>query len=515
MERTNPLLKMESSKRTAARPLTQRSTSQRSIYTAALGQTPGMKAKDPAFFHGRLYKNETNAPQTSPAVAWRSAQQPRKKYDVPSWLTASEFKDQAHVLEAKCTLLATMLRCSRKTVVYTGAGISVASGIGQAAAGSKKSKKGFRGAAAATPSYTHRALVALESAGLIDSWVQQNHDGLPQKAGFPQHKINEVHGSWFDPSNPVVKYTGSLKTTEYDWLEHDTETADLVLVLGTSLSGLCADDLVESTATRSKHGRALGTVIINLQQTRLDGGASLRVFEQSDATMKCLATKLGVTVPARAASWEVQPSRVAVPYGKGGQRSTCGAKMWLNLAVGQQVKLSAGHNIQSAHQPQFMHIGAKKPYTHRGRTRQPGKGVGTVIAFEPSTASVILRIDGAQMRLGVWWLEAARLGGPHELPLTNLHPLAVTPGSEKAAAAAATSTATATAAAAAAKTTASKGRKEKGETRARQAPLNQRTATPKTSSSRTRGTTKLPGIPATVSLASHARTVADDYTALA
>merc|ERR1711935_1021810 len=51
-----------------------------------------------------------------------------------------------------------------------------------------------------------------------DSWIQQNHDGLPQKAGFPQDKINEVHGSWYNPANPVVKYTGSLKDDEEEWM---------------------------------------------------------------------------------------------------------------------------------------------------------------------------------------------------------------------------------------------------------------------------------------------------------
>jgi NAD-dependent SIR2 family protein deacetylase len=73
--------------------------------------------------------------------------------------------------------------------------------------------------------------------------VQQNHDGLPQKAGFPQEKINEIHGSWYDPSNPVVKYSGTLHDKCYPWMEHDADTADLVLVLGTSLGGLNADQV--------------------------------------------------------------------------------------------------------------------------------------------------------------------------------------------------------------------------------------------------------------------------------
>ena len=75
-------------------------------------------------------------------------------------------------------------------------------------------------------------------------------DGLAQKAGFPQERICEVHGSWFDPSNPVVKYSGSLKGHECEWMERETEEADLVLVMGTSLSGVSADQLVSEVGRK-------------------------------------------------------------------------------------------------------------------------------------------------------------------------------------------------------------------------------------------------------------------------
>ena len=85
--------------------------------------------------------------------------------------------------------------------------------------------------------YTHHAMAALAHRSLLHEWVQQNHDGLPQKAGFPQEFINEVHGAWYDPSNPVVKYTGCLRTAEAEWMEQEAQKADLVLVMGTSLGG--------------------------------------------------------------------------------------------------------------------------------------------------------------------------------------------------------------------------------------------------------------------------------------
>merc|ERR1712196_629095 len=115
---------------------------------------------------------------------------------------------------------------SRKTVIYTGAGISVSANVGQAARGSSD-LKGFGPAANALPTQTHYALAELHRLGLVHEWIQQNHDGLPQKASYPQEAINEIHGSWFDPSNPVVKYSGSLKAELFPRLRAATETADL------------------------------------------------------------------------------------------------------------------------------------------------------------------------------------------------------------------------------------------------------------------------------------------------
>ena len=56
-------------------------------------------------------------------------------------------------------------------------------------------------------------------AGLVQDWVQLNYDGLAQKAGCPQEAVLEVgpallpqvHGSWYDPSNPVVKPKGKMR----------------------------------------------------------------------------------------------------------------------------------------------------------------------------------------------------------------------------------------------------------------------------------------------------------------
>jgi len=174
---------------------------------------------------------------------------PSADHSCPAWLTASEFSDTPAALRTKIKLLASLIRASTKTVVYTGAGIS-ASVVGQAAL-SGTNKTGWKATTTAQPTPTHHGLSRLCSEGLIHSWIQQNHDGLPQKAGVPQHIMNEIHGSWYDPSNPVVKYTGSLSERLEPGMRDDARTADLVLVLGTSLSGLNADQCASLPASRS------------------------------------------------------------------------------------------------------------------------------------------------------------------------------------------------------------------------------------------------------------------------
>ena len=70
------------------------------------------------------------------------------------------------------------------------------------------------------------------------------------------------------------------------------EAADLVLVLGTSLSGLSADKLATAAARRSLAGKSLGTVIVNVQQTPCDGGATLRLFAECDKVTRDYCRKL-------------------------------------------------------------------------------------------------------------------------------------------------------------------------------------------------------------------------------
>lgn len=186
---------------------------------------------------------------------------------------------------------------------------------------------------------------------LVHHWIQQNHDGLPQKAGFPQGELNEIHGSWYDPSNPVVKMSGYLRSDLIEWLEVEQERADLVLCLGTSLSGMRADSVATTAAQRAT---GLGTVIIALQQTPFDSLAALRIYARIDTVMRLLAERLGLDLscidspskplPLPASDGESEDSDVFyLPYKKDGRLASLGhPPLVLHLGEGAKVLITAG-----------------------------------------------------------------------------------------------------------------------------------------------------------------------------
>lgn len=502
----------------------------RAAILGKLLRMPFMQHGHKLFMHGRGYEGSYE----DPTCTWRSNERPRENHEHPDkpWLTASEYCDKEATLNSKIKQLAQLIRLSKKTVLYTGAGIS-ASVVGQAARSGQNTvgwKISRPDRKFVMPTFTHYALSAMVRANMIHSWIQQNHDGLPQKAGCPQEFMNECHGSWFDPSNPVVRYKGNIQERDYARLQDDTETADLVLVLGTSLSGLNADQIATEAAERSCEGRALrdgriicgtgtlGTVAINLQQTPEDGKMTLRMFARSDDAMRLLLAELGMPDPmlpmlaissssskqlkqkrpyenevidlthiddadigtsSSVASIagelksslgpsscsmsmplhkrlknannsnsgvkdeiEVTPllwpsdSRILVPYDADGRRLTGylseqeiqvearimarsggaskGAKakkddqwMWLDLRDGAAIKLHKNHNCVKAKQPAYMHI---------------TNGFGHVVKRDEDRTSIVVDIQGTEMCLGLWWLDAASRGSVPQLPLVNREP---------------------------------------------------------------------------------------------
>ncbi len=137
-----------------------------------LRSVPFLPHTQAGFFHGRVF-NERDTLQP-PTIVWECDKKPRDDHECPDWLTATEFEDAPSVATAKTEMLARLLRMSRKTVCYTGAGISVAAHVGQAARGSagKPSNGKFGAASHAKPTTTHYALAELARMGLVHEWVQ-------------------------------------------------------------------------------------------------------------------------------------------------------------------------------------------------------------------------------------------------------------------------------------------------------------------------------------------------------
>jgi len=153
---------------------------------------------------------------------------------------------------------------------------------------------------------------------------------------------------------------------------------------------------------------------------------SLRLNGKSDGLLRALLRELGLNPSMAKTPSFPKVSAAFVPYDRDGRRLTDpnAKRMWLDLSEGQAVRITPGHNIQGAKQPMYLHIGASEPVTYLGREREPGIGLGTVFKREEASSSFIIHVEeGEQMRLGMWWLEAAIRGAVDVLPIVNQKPI--------------------------------------------------------------------------------------------
>lgn len=233
----------------------------------------------------------------------------------------------------------------QSTVVYSGAGLSKGAGIADYASRVPGSISGagaprLASPLEARPTKAHYVLAAMFARGLVHEFVNQNHDGLAEKAGVPQSAVNEIHGAWFDVSNPVVQFNQSLRTDLFNRLLETEKNATMVLCLGTSLSGMNADRVAVSAAERFvREQRGLGTVIVNLQKTTLDSLASVRIWGRIDDVMTRIARHLELEWESLA---EPKPPRgfspiTLVPYDVEGKRLRNGSMRVLDTTVGAPV----------------------------------------------------------------------------------------------------------------------------------------------------------------------------------
>ncbi len=221
--------------------------------------------------------------------------------------------------------------------------------------------------------------------------------------------VNEIHGAWFDPSNCVVQFGENLRGDLFAELLQTEKRATLCLCVGTSLSGMNADRVVESTARRfAEKGRGGGSVIVNLQRTPLDGLAALRLWAPADAVFRRLAALL--QLPAEPVPLPRPMTRTLVPYDGAGNRLRDGRLMVLDVSEGQEV------TVGQAGDP-------NKKNVRDGRIDEV-RPDGTVYMTLRGAPGKLAR----QAALGHWWVGGqARLGRPPLLPIRNLHPVFVGP----------------------------------------------------------------------------------------
>jgi len=387
---------------------------------------------------------------------------------------AHEYNDTFEVLQAKVALLAKMVRQARQCVVFTGAGISTAAGIDDYATKAKTQSryqwtaKGTeilaglpkdhplaedvhqlfgspspgeevtviqksrlkdgrkwemslaKGAVKlkafnwmdARPTQAHKVLTTMYEEGLFKNWVQQNHDSLPQKAGYPQHALNEIHGSLHDPANPVIEINGFLRGDLSAWLEDWSRKNDLCLALGTSLSGFNVDRVPQEAADRALRGKGLGLVMVNLQQTQYDELSQLRIFGKLDQVMTMLAEDLGIAdkvkpsghvyTPQCAEGSVVAEDVFLVPFDEHGRPSE--TRTTWDLRVGQFAKITGG--------PYEGNVGQIVEKSSAGHYRILCKGfpiAGNAFADSDLPAHLAIKRDFS-LWLGNWWLEEATKG---------------------------------------------------------------------------------------------------------
>jgi len=174
------------------------------------------------------------------------------------------------------------------------------------------------------------ALVALHQCGKLKYIISQNVDSLHLRSGIPRDMLAELHGNVFKESchdckteyyRPYdIKGIGFKKTGRkcsiqndcggelyddlLDWddalpeseLEIATlhcERADLSLCLGTSLRVQPASELPILT---KQNGGDLA--IVNLQTTKKDGDATIRIFGYCDDILDQVMKKLSIEIPS-------------------------------------------------------------------------------------------------------------------------------------------------------------------------------------------------------------------------
>lgn len=339
-----------------------------------------------------------------------------------------EYEDEPYVFHQKIKLLAEMILASRRCCVYSGNGLSRMKRFKKKNSENNDSSppikrgsiKGFLNA-----STSHYAITALYEAGYIKHWVQQSNDGLAQHCGFPQEHLNEIHGSNYDPSNPVVQGGEILRADLFEDLVEWGNLADLILCMGTSMrGGHRSDAIFREVAKRGKDGMAIGGVIINTHKMQYDHMAALKIYGKSDDVMEALLTKLRVPMCHRndfvdsshELEWQcpsefmISDDVYLVPYDKSGYKIP-------NLQDECSDYADFGNEMAKLD----LREGARVTIVVGGRKNSVGKVLGKTQHghYHIKFAEAENGHEAYEGILGNWWIRSAVKGSLPFLPVVN------------------------------------------------------------------------------------------------
>ncbi|EFO20231.2 transcriptional regulator [Loa loa] len=252
-----------------------------------------------------------------------------------------EVEEADDVVAEKCKILAGLLKKSKCTVVYTGAGISTAASIPDYRGPNgvwTLAEKGIVSLKCANPvesgpTASHMILKEMCRSGLVRHILSQNCDGLHLRSGLPQKMLSEIHGNMHievcQHCEPPRQYIRPFDVTEKsqfrrhgtgrmclvcnnelaDTIVHFGEAGkvpwplnwngiislidrcDLILCIGTSLAVL-----KEYHFLWPKPRCGTQIAIINLQWTPKDRLSCLKINAKCDIVMEKLAGLLGIPI---------------------------------------------------------------------------------------------------------------------------------------------------------------------------------------------------------------------------
>ncbi|KAH3767966.1 silent information regulator family protein [Pelomyxa schiedti] len=246
-----------------------------------------------------------------------------------------EYLEPVESLREKARQVADLISSSKHTVVYSGAGISTSSGIGDFRGpqglwtcqdtGRKCVSKSYEDV---DPTFSHYAITTLAKKGLVNFVVTTNVDGLHLRSGTPLHLLVEMHGCCYKEvcskckkvilrdydvfpgrmsghktgqrcdfcTGPLLDTSVAFGETYRDQMDavraaYHARKSTLAIILGTSMNVQSAASYPEKVLENQGQ-----IVLVNMQATPYDAICNVRVWARIDDFMRLVMQHLNLEV---------------------------------------------------------------------------------------------------------------------------------------------------------------------------------------------------------------------------